>query len=128
MNTLKKKIFCSIRFWDLRHTGAPLQEVKRGLVTSVSWLPGLAAAAISHDDVYLQAHTQSFITESSCCRQSCSTAQPIVAQNSCIWEQSVSAWLGSLAVVTSAGELVVYVLPDGNKPVDQNRLVKLVTY
>jgi hypothetical protein len=118
--TLSKEILFSggtdrcYRFWDLRDTSTPLQEIKRGMVTCVSLIPGLAAAAISHDDVYLQAHTQSLLTDSGFSRNSGmagSTAQPIVAQNSCIWDHDLSSYLGSLALVTSAGELLVYVLP-----------------
>lgn len=106
------------RFWDLRDTCTPIQEVKRGMVTAVTWLPGQPAAAVSHDDVYLQAHTQTLVTESGFNR---SGSQPIVGQNSCVWDQSVSSWLGGLALCTAAGELIVYVMPDGNKSVDQNR-------
>ena len=65
----------------------------------------------THDDVYLQAHTQSLLTDSGYARNSGIIAQPIVAQNSCIWDHCLSSCLGSLALVTSAGELMVYVLP-----------------
>lgn len=108
----------SYRFWDLRDTCTPIQEVKRGMVTSVSWIPGQPAAAVSHDDVYLQAHTQTLVTESGFSRTG---SQPIIGQNSCVWDQSVSAWLGGLAVCTAAGELVLYMMPDGTRAVDQNK-------
>jgi len=106
------------RFWDLRDTTNPFQEVKRGMVTAVSWLPGHAAASVSHDDVFLQAHTQTLLTENGFHRAG---SQPVVGQNSCVWDQSVSMWLGGMAICTSAGELVLYMLPDATRPVDQNR-------
>ena len=108
----------SYRFWDLRDTCNPVQEVKRGMVTSVTWVPGHAAASVCHDDVYLQAHTQTLMTESGLVK---TASQPIIGQNSCAWNQSVSSWLGGLAICTAAGELVVYMMPDGTKAVDQNR-------
>ena len=108
----------TFRFWDLRDTCVPIQEVKRGMVTSISWLPGHTTAAVCHDDVFLQAHTQTLVSESGFNN---TATQPIIGQNSCAWDQSVSGWLGGVAVCTAAGELVVHVLPDSNKTVDQNK-------
>jgi hypothetical protein len=101
------------RFWDLRDTGVALQEVKRGLVSGVRWLAGCSAASVSYDDVYLQGHTQTIITETG---YYSSRSHPVIAQNSSVLDQDMSHWVGSIAIGTAAGELVVFVVP----PVDKN--------
>jgi WD40 repeat protein len=95
------------KFWDLRDTSVPLQEVRRDQVTDVSWLPSLPAVAVSYD-VYKLGPTQTVITESECLNN---RAFPVIGQNSAVWGQTVSPWLGSLAVCTSAGEVILFVLP-----------------
>jgi general transcription factor 3C polypeptide 2 len=96
------------KFWDLRDTSVPLQEVKRGLVTDVCWVPGFPAVTVTYDDVYQQTHTNTVVTES----DSMNTRSfPIISQNSAVWSQALSPWLGSLAVGSAAGELILYVFP-----------------
>ena len=108
------------RFWDLRDTSVPVQEVKRGLVTGVSWLPGWAAATVCYDDVYLQAHTQTLVAESGFTG---TRSQPVVAQNSGVWGLATSQWLGAMAVGTAAGELIVFVLPASDRSMEHDKNV-----
>ena len=109
------------KFWDLRDTAVPIQEVKRGLVTDVRWISVQPSAAVSFDDVYQQTHTQTLVTEGDGVS---SRAFTVIAQNSAIWSQSVSPWLGSLAVGSAAGELRLFVLPPmSQRSLDQTRAV-----
>ena len=108
------------RFWDLRDTSVPLQEVKRGLVSGVSWLPGWAAAAVSYDDVYLQSHTQTLVAETGFYSN---RSQPIIAQNSGVWAVDTSPWAGAVAVGTAAGELIVFVLPPSDRSMEHDKNV-----
>jgi WD40 repeat protein len=96
------------KFWDLRDTTVPLQEVKRSLVTSLSWLPGLPAVSVSCDNVYLMSHTPTVVTESQSLN---GRNQPVVLHNSAVWSQATSPWLGGLALGSAAGELILYVHP-----------------
>ena len=108
------------RFWDLRDTSAPLQEIKRGLVTGVSWLPGWAAASVCYDDVFLQAHTQTLIAESGF---QTTRSQPVIAQNSGVWGLHTSPWLGAVAVGTAAGEVIVFVVPPSDRSMEHDKNV-----
>ena len=112
------------RFWDLQDPGAPVQEVKRGLVTAVEWLPGWAAATVAYDDVYLQAHTQTLVAEAS---YSATRCQPVVAQNSGVVGLATSPWAAAIAVSTAAGELVLFVVPPADRLVALTSIIITLT-
>jgi len=101
------------RFWDLTNVAVPLQEVKRGLVSGVKWIPGWNGGSVTYDDVYLQGHTQSIITETG---YYSTKPSPVLAQNSSVLDQDMSHWVGTIAIGTAAGELVVFAVP----PLDRN--------
>ena len=106
------------KFWDLRDTSVPLQEVKRGLVADVEWVPGWSGAGVSYDDVYLQGHTQSLLAETGFWNNK---SHPVISQNSSVTKMSMSRWLGTLAVSTSAGELIVFVLPSLERSLEHDK-------
>jgi general transcription factor 3C polypeptide 2 len=108
------------RCWDLRDTSVPIQEVKRGLVTGVSWLPGWAAASVCYDEVYLQSHTQTLLAEMGC---SSTGSQPIISQNSGVWGLDTSHWAAAVAVGTAAGELIVFVVPPSDRSMEHDKNV-----
>merc|ERR1719452_242546 len=103
----------SFRVWDLKNTSVPMQELKRGMVKGVRWIPGWNGAGVCYDDVYLQGHTQTILTEAGF---NSTRSIPIMTQNSPVLDMDVSHWVGTLATSTAAGELVVFVLP----PLDRN--------
>ena len=95
-----------------------MQEVKRGMVSGVKWLPGWSGASVSYDDVYLQGHTQTIITEAG---YFSNKPSPVLAQNSSVLDQDMSHWVGSMAIGTAAGELVVFVVPPLDKVMEHDK-------
>ena len=108
----------SYRFWDLRNTTVPIQEMKRGLVTGVRWIPDWSGASVCFDDVYLQGHTQTILTEAGL--HSTRTI-PIIAQNSSVLDLDMSHWVGTLASSTAAGELIVFVVPTLDRSMENDK-------
>ena len=106
------------RFWDLRDTSVPLQEQKKGLVSDVAWVSSWTGAGVSYDDVYLQSHTQSLLAEAG---YHGTRSQPVISQNSCVTSLAMSQWLASMAVVTSAGELIIFVMPTLDKSLEHDK-------
>ena len=106
------------KFWDLRDTSVPIQEVKRGLVTGVDWVPGWCGAAVSYDDVYLQGHTQTMLAEAGYYN---TKSHPVISQNSAVTCLGVSQWLGCMAVCTAAGELILFVLPSMERSLEHDK-------
>jgi WD40 repeat protein len=96
------------KFWDLRDTTVPLQEMRRGLMTSLSWLPGLPAVSCSYDNTFLLNGTQTIVTESQGLNN---RSQSIIHHNSAVWSQATSPWLNGLACGSTVGELILYVHP-----------------
>ena len=108
----------SYKFWDLRDTCVPVQEVQRGLVTDVKWITGWTGAGVCYDDVYRQSHTQSLLAEIG---YHASRSHPIISQNSAVTSMSLSQWLNVMAVCTSAGELIIFVLPSLHKSLEHDK-------
>ena len=106
------------RFWDLRDTSVPVQEHKKGLVSGVEWVGGWSGAGVTYDDVYLQSHTQSLLAETG---YFATRSQPIISQNSCVTSLSVSQWLGVMAVTSSAGELIMFVMPALDRSLEHDK-------
>ena len=106
------------KFWDLRDTSVPIQEVKRGLVSDVKWISGWSGAGVSFDDVYLQSHTQSLLAETG---YHSTKSHPVISQNSSVTGMSLSHWLGSMAVCTAAGELIIFVMPSMDRSLEHDK-------
>ena len=106
------------KFWDLRDTSIPIQEVKRGLVSDVKWISGWSGAGVCFDDVYLQSHTQSLLAETGYCN---TKSHPVISQNSSVAGMSLSQWLGTMAVCTSAGELIIFVMPSLDRSLEHDK-------
>jgi len=106
------------RFWDLNNVAVPLQEVKRGLVSGVAWIPGWNGGSVTYDDVYLQGHTQSIITETG---YYTTKPSPVLAQNSSVLDQDMSHWIGTIAIGTAAGELVVFAIPPLDRSLEHDK-------
>ena len=106
------------KFWDLRDTSVPIQEVKRGLVSGVDWVPGWCGAAVSYDDVYLQGHTQTMLAEAG---YTTTKSHPVISQNSAVTSLGVSQWLGCMAVTTTAGELILFVMPSLERSLEHDK-------
>ena len=106
------------KFWDLRDTSVPIQEVKRGLVSDVKWISGWSGAGVSFDDVYLQSHTQSLLAETG---YHSTKSHPVISQNSSVTGMTLSHWLGSMAVATAAGELIIFVMPSMDRSLEHDK-------
>jgi hypothetical protein len=106
------------RFWDLRDLAVPLQEVKRGLVSGVKWIPGWNGGSVSYDDVYLQGHTQTIIAETG---YYSTKPSPVLAQNSSVLDQDLSTWAGTMAIGTAGGEVVVFALPPLDRAMEHDK-------
>ena len=75
---------------------------------------------MSYDDVYLQGHTQTLITETG---YNSTRSHPVIAQNSSVLDQAMSHWAGSLAISTAAGELIVFVVPPLDRSMEHDKNV-----
>ena len=106
------------KFWDLRDTSVPIQEVKRGMVSDVKWISGWSGAGVSFDDVYLQSHTQSLLAETG---YHSTKSHPVVSQNSSVTGMALSHWLGSMAVCTAAGEMILFVMPSMDRSLEHDK-------
>ena len=106
------------KFWDLRDTSVPIQEVKRGLVSGVEWVPSWCGAAVSFDDVYLQGHTQTMLAEAG---YYSNKSHPVISQNSAVTSLGVSHWLGCMAVTTTSGELILFVMPSLERSLEHDK-------
>eukprot|EP00096_Caligus_rogercresseyi_P009075 TRINITY_DN3019_c0_g2_i1.p1 TRINITY_DN3019_c0_g2~~TRINITY_DN3019_c0_g2_i1.p1 ORF type:complete len:1775 (-),score=542.44 TRINITY_DN3019_c0_g2_i1:177-5501(-) len=98
---------------DLSEPHVPLVNAKKGLISDLHFFRSFpdGFVSISHDDVYLQSHTQTILSEPGLTRP---RTQPILCHNSAIKNESPSFWLGGLGVGTSAGELIVFVSPSSS--------------
>ena len=111
---------CSI--WNLENPDRPLQRIRRGFVSDLSWLPHHHGhVALSFDDVFLQSHTHSLIFDFSSDKVQ---THPVIAQNSAIFSQSYNPWLNVLLVTTAAGELIVFVAPPIDKALEYDKETK----
>ena len=106
------------KFWDLRDTSVPIQEVKRGMVSDVKWISGWSGAGVAYDDVYLQGHTQSLLAETG---YYSTRSHPVISQDSSVTRMTLSQWLGCMAVCTSAGELIIFVMPSLDRSLEHDK-------
>ncbi len=115
-----------ISLWDLSSPEAfpRVQTAKRGFISTVACSRHVPAqAAVSFDDVFLQSHTQTlqvnFVGSSNC--SSDVRSYPVMAHNSPVWSQAISPWLNTMVTATAAGELVLYVPPSVNRPMEHDK-------
>ncbi|CAB4054959.1 GTF3C2 [Lepeophtheirus salmonis] len=106
--------------WDLNEPSFPILNGKKGLITDLHFFRSFSDGhiSISHDDVYLQSHTQTILSEPGYSRV---RTQPILCHNSAIKNEATNFWLGTLGVGTSAGEVIVFVSPSNASSLETDK-------